>query len=188
MSSFCQKHGSVPWKTQPREGKEVIYAAAHSEPDTFKMQQLINPPKYPGRQMLSCSFHRCKNWGSGRSVTECGTNLGGCRDPEALHRHPGFCTGPLASVINSVINSVMMHWYALQNGKGNNSHVIIIIIIALRIDIHSALTTRGLSAECFAYFMLTLALYVRCRYPPPSNEESEAKGARYKDGEAHTQS
>ena len=63
-----------------------------------------------------------------------------------------------------------------------------LVVITLRIDIHSALTTHGLSAECFAYFMLTLALYVRRRYPPPSNEESEAKGARYKDGEAHTQS
>lgn len=55
------------------------------------------------------------------------------------------------------------------------------------IDIHSALTARGLSAECFACFMLTLALYVRLRFPP-SNEEAEAKGARYKDGEVHTQS
>ena len=81
-----------------------------------------------------------------------------------------------------------IHTPVPQDGKGNNSHVIIIIIITLRIDIHSALTTHGLSAECFAYFMLTLALYVRRRYPPPSNEESEAKGARYKDGEAHTQS
>lgn len=60
--------------------------------------------------------------------------------------------------------------------------------MTLMIDIHSALTTRGLSAECFACFMLTLALYVRHRYPPPSNDEAEAKGARYKDGEAHTQS
>ena len=82
-----------------------------------------------------------------------------------------------------------IHVPVLQDGKGSNSHVIIkIIIITLMIDIHSALTARGLSAECFACFMLTLALYVRHRYPPPSNEEAEAKGARYKDGEVHTQS
>lgn len=81
-----------------------------------------------------------------------------------------------------------IHVPVLQDGKGSNSHVIIkIIIITLMIDIHSALTARGLSAECFACFMLTLALYVRHRYPP-SNEEAEAKGARYKDGEVHTQS
>lgn len=82
-----------------------------------------------------------------------------------------------------------IHAPVLQDCKGNNSRVIIIIIIiTLRIDIHSAVTTRGLSAECFAYFMLTLALHVRHHYPPPSNEESEAKDARDKDGEAHTQS
>lgn len=81
-----------------------------------------------------------------------------------------------------------IHVPVLQDGKGSNSHVIIkIIIITLMIDIHSALTARGLSAECFACFMLTLALYVRLRFPP-SNEEAEAKGARYKDGEVHTQS
>ena len=82
------------------------------------------------------------------------------------------------------------HAPVLQDGKGNNSRVIITIIIItliIIIDIHSAVT-RGLSAECFAYFMLTLALHVRHHYPPPSNEESEAKDARDRDGEAHTQS
>ena len=44
-----------------------------------------------------------------------------------------------------------IHVPVLQDGKGSNSHVIIkIIIITLMIDIHSALTARGLSAECFA--------------------------------------
>lgn len=83
-----------------------------------------------------------------------------------------------------------IHAPVLQDGKGNNSRVIITIIIItliIIIDIHSAVT-RGLSAEGFAYFMLTLALHVRHHYPPPSNEESEAKDARDRDGEAHTQS
>ena len=56
MSSFLSKIWLCSMKNTTKEGKEVIKAAAHSEPDTFKMQQLINSPKYPVSEVLLSSL------------------------------------------------------------------------------------------------------------------------------------